>query len=126
MPKRPKKPCAYPGCPNLVKPGERYCEEHRKMRYREYDRTKRDKESAKIYSSARWKRVREMKMKECGGLCEMCLKEGRIVKADVVDNIIELKDGGCAFCLDNLQCLCNSCHKKKTAQVQKARREGRV
>ena len=122
MPRRPLKPCAYPGCPNLVKPGERYCKEHKKNRYKQYDETKRNKEAKKIYNSRQWRKVRETKMKECGGLCEMCLKEGRIVKADVVDHIVELKDGGCAFCLENLQCLCNACHAKKTARA----REGRV
>jgi 5-methylcytosine-specific restriction protein A len=126
MPKRPKKPCAYPGCPNLVKPGERYCEEHRKLVNRGYKRERDDKEIQKIYSSKRWKKVREMKMKQCGGLCELCLKEGRIVKADVVDHIIEIKDGGCIYCLDNLQCLCHSCHNKKTAAVKKSRWEGQV
>jgi 5-methylcytosine-specific restriction protein A len=88
----------------------------------EYKRKRKDKQEQKIYSSARWKKIREMKMKECGGLCQECLKKGFIVKAEVVDHIIEIKDGGCAFCLENLQCLCKSCHAKKTARA----REGRV
>jgi 5-methylcytosine-specific restriction protein A len=80
MPVRPKKPCAYPNCPNLVKASERYCDEHRKLVNRGYKRERDDKEIQKIYSSKRWKKVRELKMKQCGGLCEQCLKEGRIVK----------------------------------------------
>ena len=122
MPKRPLKPCAYPGCGKLVKPDERYCEEHRKLINRGYKKDREDKDIQKIYSSKRWRRIRELKMKECGGLCQECLKKGFIVKAEVVDHIIEIKDGGCVFCLDNLQCLCKRCHAKKTARV----REGRV
>ena len=26
---RPKRPCRYPGCPELVAPGEGYCERHK-------------------------------------------------------------------------------------------------
>ena len=122
MPVRPKKPCAYPNCGALVKANERYCDKHKKYKYQDYDKYKRNQESRKIYTSSRWKKVRELKMKECGGLCVMCREAGLIVKADVVDHIVELKDGGCAYCMDNLQCLCHSCHNKKTAKA----REGRV
>lgn len=122
MPKRPLKPCAYPGCGKLVKPSERYCEEHRKATHRDYKSRRRDIKEQKMYGSNRWKKIRELKMKECGGLCQECLKKGFIVKAKVVDHIVEVKDGGCEFCLENLQCLCQSCHNKKTARA----REGRV
>jgi len=122
MPKRPLKPCAYPGCPNLVKPGERYCKDHKRVKHREYDKEKRDNFAKSIYTSQRWRKLRENIMKKYGGLCQECLKRGRIVKADVVDHIVEIKDGGCIWCEDNLIPLCHSCHNKKTARA----REGRV
>ena len=39
MPRKPKKPCSYPGCPELT--DGRYCEKHQKQenaRYEKYDR----------------------------------------------------------------------------------------
>ena len=38
MPVRPKRPCAYPGCPELVGAGERYCPIHRKQEQKHFDR----------------------------------------------------------------------------------------
>lgn len=39
MPRKPKRPCSYPGCPELT--DRRFCEEHAKKeaaRYEKYDR----------------------------------------------------------------------------------------
>ena len=36
MPTKPKKPCAYPGCPNLT--FDVYCEEHAALRRKQYDK----------------------------------------------------------------------------------------
>ena len=39
MPRKPKRPCSYPGCPKLT--DGRFCEEHQKLenqRYEKYDR----------------------------------------------------------------------------------------
>ena len=36
MPKKPKKPCAYPGCPKLT--DGLYCEEHKKVTNQQYER----------------------------------------------------------------------------------------
>ena len=122
MPVRPKKPCAYPGCKNLVKPTQRYCELHLKQINRDYNERRRDMQVQEIYNSARWKKVRGLVMRRDGGLCQQCKREGRITPADVVDHIVEIKDGGCVYCEDNLEALCHNCHNKKTAKV----REGRV
>lgn len=40
MPRKPKQPCAYPGCPKLS--DGRYCEEHRKQEARRYETYSRD------------------------------------------------------------------------------------
>ena len=31
MPQRPRKPCAHPGCPELVDPSEKYCQAHKPL-----------------------------------------------------------------------------------------------
>ena len=39
MPRKPKRPCSFPGCPNLT--DGRFCEKHEKeenKRYEKYDR----------------------------------------------------------------------------------------
>jgi len=80
-----------------------------------YDKTYRDKEADKFYHSAKWKRVRKIQLKKHPLCCE-CGKP-----ATVADHIIEIKDGGCKLCLDNLQSLCHACHNAKTAE-EKIRR----
>ena len=41
MPRKPKKPCGYPGCPNLTE--GRYCKEHEKQMNQSYEKYGRDK-----------------------------------------------------------------------------------
>ena len=36
MPRRPQRPCSYPGCPNLC--DGQYCEEHSKLMNRRYNK----------------------------------------------------------------------------------------
>lgn len=40
MPRKPKRPCSYPGCPNLC--DGRFCEEHTKEENKRYERYDRD------------------------------------------------------------------------------------
>ena len=123
MPRAPLKPCAWHGCPALT--DRTYCEEHRKAAHKEYRQNRHDVEETRFYGSARWKKIRAMIMKRDGGLCQQCAREGKITPADMVDHIVEIKDGGCATCEENLESLCNACHAKKTAR-ERSRREGWV
>jgi len=117
-----KKICNYPGCNELVEMKDRYCTAHRiekkeavKQKNRRYDEKLRNKKHDKFYHSKAWKSVRDMAMKQTGGLCVECLKLGMTVKADVVDHIIPLeKDYSLRLNLTNLQPLCHSHHNKKT------------
>jgi 5-methylcytosine-specific restriction endonuclease McrA len=45
-----------------------------------------------------------------------------MTKASLVDHITEIKDGGAALDIANLQSVCQSCHNKKTA-AQRAKRK---
>ena len=54
-------------------------------------------------------------------LCDHCSEKGITKSADVVDHIIEIRDGGDPLSYDNLQALCHKCHNKKTAQERKHR-----
>ena len=83
MPSKPNIPCKHPGCPALIPYGSKYCEAHKKL-HPEATRSA----SSRGYGAA-WQREsrRFLAMPE-HRLCEECLKEGRYVKATVVDHVV--------------------------------------
>ena len=113
MPKKPLRSCNYPGCPNLT--DGRYCEEHKRLTDKQYNKYHRDKAAQSIYDSKEWKLLRRKKL-ELNPECEHCLGEGRITRAIMVDHIVPIKKGGAAFDIKNLQSLCWSCHSRKSAK----------
>lgn len=120
MPRKPKKPCAYPGCPELV--DGYYCEEHKKLTDKLYNRYARDDFSKNFYNSMAWRLARKRQL-SVHPFCEECLKNGKAVKATMVDHIIPIKQGGDKFEPSNLQSLCFSCHSRKS--VEEGSRFGR-
>ena len=46
MPRKPKHPCSYPGCPNLTY--SRYCEEHERFMMRRYNSVERNPRAKKL------------------------------------------------------------------------------
>ena len=78
MPRKPKKPCAYPGCPNLTE--GRYCPEHQSKVNSEYEKYGRDPRTKKRYGRA-WKRIRDKYVME-HPFCELCFQRGIIVETE--------------------------------------------
>ena len=117
MPHKPKKPCAFPGCPNLT--DGRYCEVHALQANREYNKYRRDPDSNKIYGR-RWKTIRALYLSK-HPLCEQCLKAGRYVPAEEVHHIIPIAEGG-THEESNLMSLCKSCHSAITAAAENRHR----
>ena len=114
MPLAPLKPCAYPGCPNLIREG-RYCPAHKTIASREYDRNYRSPDHNKHYGY-RWRKIRDLYYSK-HPLCEECLKHGRLVPADEIHHIVPVDQGG-SHDDDNLVSLCQSCHTKtRTTKV---------
>ena len=109
MPTKPKHPCAYQGCPELIPAGERYCEKHRKMRNKEYERYGRSPATRHRYGR-NWQKIRKRYI-TAHPLCEACLKEGRVTLAEQVHHIKPLSEGG-GNEESNLMSLCASCHSK--------------
>jgi len=107
MPRKPKQPCAYPGCPRLS--DERYCEEHRKLMAKQYSRYKRSPDSNKKYGRS-WREVRERYV-AAHPLCERCLQDGRLTPVEEVHHIKPVSQGGTNDA-SNLMSLCQSCHTK--------------
>ena len=107
MPKKPKRPCSYPGCPNLT--DGQYCKEHEATARRQYNKYERSADVNKKYGRA-WKRIRD-RYAAGDPVCEMCLKEGRLTPVDEVHHIVPISQGG-THARDNLMSLCRSCHTK--------------
>lgn len=107
MPYKPKKPCAYPGCPNLT--SKRYCEEHAKAEAKRYNHNDRDPAGNKRYGRT-WKQVRAAFL-AAHPLCEICVSEGKLTPAALVHHRRKLTDGGTND-QGNLQALCRECHSR--------------
>ena len=107
MPRKPPRPCSFPGCPNLT--DGQYCGEHRVLARRVYDRYGRDPDVRRKYGG-KWKRIRD-RYAAAHPLCEMCLKEGRLTPVEEVHHILPVSRGG-THGSDNLMSLCRSCHTR--------------
>lgn len=111
LPRKPKRPCSYPGCPKLTE--GQFCEEHQKLTDRNYEKYQRDPALKKRYGRS-WKRIRDRYIAE-HPLCEQCEKNGRITPAQEVHHIQPLSRGGTNE-YGNLMALCTSCHSEITAR----------
>jgi 5-methylcytosine-specific restriction protein A len=111
MPRKPKRPCSYPGCPELT--DERFCATHKKRTDAEYNKYGRDPEAKRLYGKL-WRKVRAQKLAD-SPLCEVCLREGCTTPAEEVHHRIQLRKGG-THDPGNLMSLCVSCHSRITAR----------
>lgn len=107
MPHKPKKPCAFPGCPNLT--DETYCDKHKSQSANSYNKFQRSPDHNKKYGRE-WKRIRARYVK-AHPLCERCLAEGRLTPVEEVHHILPVNRGG-SNADSNLMSLCRSCHNK--------------
>lgn len=104
MPRKPKRPCRYPGCPNLS--DGVYCEVHRALFARE-------NAASRGYGS-QWRTARARFLRS-HPLCAECMKHGNLTPATVVDHIIPHRGDMKLFWDEsNWQALCESCHNHKT------------
>ena len=118
MPTKPKRPCAYPGCPRLT--DGQYCEEHRKTVNRQYNKYARAADVHKKYGRA-WKRIRDRYALE-HPFCEMCYKAGRMTLMDEVHHIVPVAQGG-GDEPENLVTLCKDCHKRRHREQRAKNKE---
>ena len=109
MPRKPKKPCRYPGCARLVEADESYCPEHKRLAVQQYERYGRSEENKKRYGY-HWRKIRALFL-AAHPLCEMCRKAGRFTEATEVHHILPLRRGG-THDESNLMPLCKPCHSR--------------
>ena len=77
-----------------------------------------------FYKTESWKACREAYAKSVGGLCERCLKEGKVVPGEIVhhkkhldpDNV---NDATVSLAWDNLELLCRECHGMEHRKIKK-------
>lgn len=111
MPKAPKRPCRFPGCPNLCDEGV-YCAKHKQKDAREQWR---GSAAARGYDG-RWQKARKAYL-SAHPVCVECLKGGRVEAATVVDHIQPHRgDQRLFWDTNNWQALCKRCHDQKTAR----------
>lgn len=80
MPRRPKRPCSHPGCPELT--DGRFCEKHAKEENKRYEKYDRDPAVRRRYGRA-WKRIRDSYVKS-HPFCELCYEKGVLVRTEEV------------------------------------------
>lgn len=123
MPQAPLKPCAHPGCPELVR-GTPYCQRHRvlhksriKADRRHYDKARGT--AAQRGYDGRWQKARQWFLRR-HPVCARCGQP-----ATVVDHIKPHRgDKELFWDTSNWQPLCKRCHDKKTASEDRPAQAG--
>ncbi len=128
MPVAAPKPCSQ--CGVLVRDGTARCELHR-FRPGQFGDRERGSRQARGYGAA-WERLRVSVLKRDCGLCQPCLREGRVSSAVEVDHVVNkaawrAERGSLEGCdaPSNLQAICPACHRAKTADEARRGRPGR-
>ncbi len=106
-------------CGKVISYTEKYCskctskaDKERKEQYKHYARNRKDKEEQRFYNSKAWKVTRQVVASRDNYLCMLCLSNKEIESYYTVHHIVELKeDYDKRIDIDNLICLCQSCHE---------------
>lgn len=113
MPMAAMRPCAYPGCPELVHSGR--CAQHTTERRREENRRYHASPAIKrLYNSHYWQVRREAQLAR-EPWCAECLRHGVYTPATDVDHIEPHEGDPIKFFNGALQSLCHADHSSKTA-----------
>ena len=113
MPTRPARPCRNRACSSLTLDPSGYCSTHKKQQQRQID-ANRGTSTERGYNT-RWTHARKMYL-AAHPLCVICLVQGKVVAAQVVDHIIPHRgDYALMWSESNWQSLCAFHHGQKTA-----------
>lgn len=105
MPYKSRRYCNYPGCPELVNAGERFCSKHKKLYSGGGDTSHYDR---------RWQKIRALYLAK-HPLCVECQKAGKLTPATEVHHVVPVSAGG-SDAENNLMALCKPCHSRKTRE----------
>ena len=111
VPRKPKRPCSYPCCPNLTE--GRFCEKHQKEEAKRYERYDRDPVTKRRYGRS-WPKIRNRYV-ALHPFCEECLKENKCSFTEEIHHRLPLREGGTNES-QNLIALCRYHHAKLHAE----------
>lgn len=111
MPARIPRACRKHGCRKTTTDSSGYCTDHLNEGWQQHQRGQSRHERG--YGS-KWDIIRARILKRDKHRCQQCLKNGKPKPASTVDHIKPKAHGGTDDD-SNLQTLCWSCHKAKTA-----------
>lgn len=78
------------------------------------------KKTKRLYKGKDWNKLKLMARERDNNLCQMCKRKGKYKYADLVHHLIYVKaDFTKALDLDNLMCVCSSCHNKIHARDER-------
>lgn len=116
MPLRPLRPCKAMGCRALTRDAKGYCVDHvdkAQEQQSEYGCGRSGARETMFYKSGAWLRIRVLALRRDNGMCQHCLRDGKITFASLVHHIIEIRVNWLLrLTLGNLISLCDSCHNK--------------
>jgi 5-methylcytosine-specific restriction protein A len=102
-----KKICGHPGCARLADSGERYCREHTREPASAEPFRNALRANASLYNTARWKKLRNKKIKEN----PYCAKCGAGERLEVHHLVPPRGNGELFFDEGNMIVVCESCHR---------------
>ena len=111
MARQSPKPCAHPACPALVFDGSGWCAKHVPSEGKFADQ-RRGTRHERGYGSD-WDKLRIQILARDMYLCQVCLPQGLVRPARTVDHVTPKAEGGTDD-PDNLQAICDDCHRAKT------------
>jgi 5-methylcytosine-specific restriction protein A len=115
MPIRPKRPCNFQSCNELVDFG--YCELH-KQKMAEIRRQEANEDILRpFYGCKRWRTTRQVILGR-DPICTKCHKTASTVVHHVIDARIWIQQGNDFYHESNLVGICESCHNRISAKRQ--------
>ena len=111
-------PYSMKRCPEC----EAKAEKERKENIRYYKQTTYDRDSKynKFYKRKEWIKGRQLAIVRDHALCRDCLDKDVITPYNIVHHIVPIKeDWSKRLDIDNLVCLCESCHQKRHKSMKR-------
>ena len=72
----------------------------------------------KRYKTYRWQKLRKEILIKYNNECQLCKKQGKVSKGDVVHHIKDSEEyPELMYDADNLICLCRTCHEKLHGRI---------